>query len=262
MSEQNMGKKTSSKSTIIATAIVALAAVAAIIVLLVMSNNGNGGAQEQQNGSAVESAVDQAFIDECGENAQRLVQGNYRVVRLFISEGLPHRDEPYGNSPEDGYFTVVSDEFKTLEDVENLVKSTFVAEEADRIMQRMPTDPAVALCGEAADPSDFLERPTSVSIFGSRVDYVDNSTGSSSGSSYEKKNVLGINELFKPYTDYKKPWGSTSIRIVPVSEEECDITIYLGADKDVELASVNDSDILTTKMIKTDGEWRLTELVY
>ena len=257
MSEQNKGKTTSSASTIIATAIVALAAVAAIIVLIVMSKKPGDGRQDMQNNVVVESAGGQDFIDECGENAQRLVQGNYRIVRLFISEGLPYRDEPYGNRPEDRLYTVNSEEFKTFDDVMTLVKSVFVEDEANRILMRMPLDPAAAY-GVGGNP----EEAQLISVYWTRDEYVDASDTSAGGSGYVKQTVLGISERFKPYTDYKKPWGSTSIRIVPVNEEECDITIYLGADKDVDLSSVEDSDILTTKMVKVNGEWRLTKLVF
>ena len=254
MSEQNKEKKPSSLSTIIATAAVAVAAVAAIIVLIVMSKKSDGGQQELQSTLVVESGVGQEFIDECGENAQRLVQGNYRAIRLFISEGLPHRDEPYGNRPEDGYYTVESDDFKTYEELESFMKSVFIESEANRILYNMPANPALAYGTESSSEGAGV-----IAVYWSRADYVDNSSG---GSGYVKQDVLGISERFKPYTDYKKPWGSTSIRIVPVSEEECDITIYLGADKDVALSSVEDSDILTTKMVKVDGEWRLTNLVF
>lgn len=251
MSEQNNEKAKSSVSTIVATAIVALAAVAAIIVLIVMNNSSEG---EQNRGSSDTISVDfkdtQEFADECGENAQKLVAGNYRVLRLFISEGLPHQDEPYGNRPEDGYYTAVSDEFKTYEDLESYVNSIFTEQEARRILKNMPLDPAAAAGTSDPDSSG------GVSLYWSRDEYVD------SGTSYVKQSVLGINASFKPYTDYKKPWGSTSIRIVPVSEEECELTVYLGADKDVDLSSVEESDILHTKMIKENGEWRLAELVF
>lgn len=256
MSEQNKGKTTSSISTIVATAIVALLAVAAIIVLIVISKKPNE-EQTPQNSLIVDSADGQALADECGENAQTLVAGNYRIVRLFVSEGLPHKDEPYGNRPEDGYYTAVSDEFKTYEELDAYVRSIFTFEEASRILLKMPSDPADA------------QNSNLVSIYKPRDEYVDAATVSSDGTasasggaSYVKQSVLGINARFKPNTDYKKPWGSISIKILPVNEEECDITIYLGADKDVDFSSVEDSDILHTKMIKENGEWRLTQLVF
>lgn len=255
MSEQNNGKAKSSISTIVATAIVAAAAVAAIIVLIVMNNgSGNGSERGESNTISVDYKDTQAFADECGENAQKLVAGNYRILRLFITEGLPHQDEPYGNRPEDGFYTAISDEFKTYEDLETYVNSIFTEQEATRILTKMPLDPAA----EYADGSSGGRG--SMELYRSRDEYVDAS--GSGGTSYVKQSVLGINMSFKPYTDYNKPWGSTSIKIVPVSEEECDITIYLGADKDVDLSSVEDTDILHTKMIKENGEWRLAELVF
>lgn len=253
MSEQNKGKTTSSISTIVATAIVALAAIAAIIVLIMMPKD--GGQNNESQSVSVAYKDTQEFADECGENAQKLVAGNYRVLRLFISEGLPHQDEPYGNRPEDGFYTAISDEFKTYEELESYVKSIFTEQEANRILTKMPIDPAAAYGTDGGSGSGSME------LYRSRDEYVD-ASGSGGGTSYVKQSVLGINMSFKPYTDYKKPWGSTSIRIVPVSEEECDITIYLGADKDVDLSSVEDTDILHTTMIKENGEWRLAELVF
>lgn len=288
MSEQNKGKRTSSTSTIVATAIVALAAIAAIVVLIVMSKKADEGQTDLQNSLMVESAGGQAFIDECGEHAQALVAGNYRIVRLYISEGMSYRAEPYGNRPEGGYYAAVSDEFKTYEDIDNYVRSIFVQEEAERILFEMPYDPKDEYGSEDGPSNTTLRR--FVPIYSPRVDYVDaeeasevtsedtvsrvpdvvvpsesgdsDASSSPSAPAYVKKYVLGIHEDFKPYTDYKKPWGSISIKILPVSEEECDITIYLGADKDVDLSSVEESDILKTKMVKENGEWRLTKLVF
>ena len=254
MSEQNNGKAKSSVSTIVATAIVALAAVAAIIVLLVMNKSSEGDTDRGNSNISVDYKDTQEFADECGENAQKLVAGNYKVLRLFISEGLPHKDEPYGNRPEDGFYTAVSDEFKTYEDLESFVRSIFIEQEANRILTNMPLDPA-AVYGGVGGNAGKME------LYRSRDEYVD-ASAAGSGTSYVKQSVLGINMSFKPYTDYKKPWGSTSIRIVPVSEEECELTIYLGADKDVDLSSVEDTDILNTKMVKENGEWRLAELVF
>ena len=134
----------------------------------------------------------------------------------------------------------------------------------------MPSVPAASLCG-ASDTSDQtasstsgdVTRPETIAVYGSRDVYVDADGVLEDGTSaYVKKSVLGINEFFKPYTDYKKPWGSISIKIAPLSETECNVTVYLGADKDVDLSSVEDTDILSTKMIKENGEWRLAKLVY
>lgn len=277
MSEQNKEKSRSSVSTIIATACVAVAAVAAIVVLIVMTKGSVGAQPTDSDGSVVSFEATQALVDECGKNAQELLIGNYSIVRLFVTEGLAHKNEPYGNRPEDGLYTVDSGEFKTFEEVEALVRSIFVEEEADRILTRMPSDPAAAQNG-ASGASGDVSGSELIAVYAPREVYVNTADeeadvsmpkvpevvipSTESGPSYVKKSVLGISEAFKPYTDYKKPWESYSIKLDPVSEEECNITVYLGSNKDVDLSSVEETDILNTKMVKTNGEWRLTELVY
>lgn len=264
MGEQEKEKKKSSVSTLIATIIVALAAVAAIVVLIVMTGRAPEEEQRLPDGTEVTFKPTQELADECGERAQELMQGNYRVLRLFISEGLPHRSEPYGNRPEDGLYTVDSAEFRTFEQVEELVRSVYTEDEAERILTGMPSD---------ASGSGRL-----IAVYAPREIYVDRSEllentsvpkvpevvipSTESGPTYVKTSVLGISEDFTPYTDYKKPWGSISIKIVPVSADECYVTVYLGAAKDVDLSSIEETDILNTKMVRVNGEWRLTELVY
>ena len=322
MSEKKQNNKKSAVSAIVATVIVAVAAVAAIVVLFTMNKKPTA---KLPDGTSTSFKPSQELVDECGAKAQELISDNYRIVRLFITEGLPYEEEPYGNLPEDGAYTVDSKEYKTYEQMEQFVKSVFVEDEANRILTQMPSDPATyfaknsdsssqsASSGETTVSSSVSSGSTSgnttssgntsnkpapelISVYTSRVAYVDVQTETSeeskpqvpdvlvpteSGESdtessednssetskptsltYQKTNVLGISEYFKPYTAYNKPWNSISIKIVPTSEEECYVTVYLGADKDVNLSSVEDSDILNTKMIKQNGEWRLTELVY
>ena len=227
MSENNQNK--SRLSAVIATAVVALAAVAAIIVLVVTSR----APKEEQtlpDGTVVDFRPTQELVDECGEHAQELVAKNYTILRLFVTEGLPHKDEPYGNRPEDGLYTANSADYKTYDEIEKLVKSCFIEKEAKRILTQMPADPAVSMTASL------------IEVYKTRDDYVNGT----------KQKVLGINE----------PWSSISIRIVPSSDSECYVTVYLGAGKDVDLSSVETSDILTTQMVKENGEWRLSQLIY
>ncbi|MDE6726895.1 MAG: hypothetical protein K2J80_03015 [Oscillospiraceae bacterium] len=235
------------------------------------------------DGTEITFKPTQEFADECGNVARELVADNYKIIRLFISEGLPHLDEPYGNRPEDGLYIVKSDRYSSLGEIETFVKSIYTEKEAQRILTQMPSDPAVLLDG--GDSADAVL----VAVYGIREIYVDvpsdepdgadepeyggtvvpsdenNEAGDGlepSAPHYTKQSVLGINELFKPYTAYRKPWGSISIRVLPTSEEECHVTVYLGADKDVNLSSVEETNILETKMIKENGEWRLENLIY
>lgn len=295
MSEKKKTSKKSGASAVVATVIVALAAVVAIVALLMMNKSPSEN-QELPDGTVVTFKPTQELIDECGAKAQQLISDNYRIVRLFITEGLPYQEEPYGNRPEDGAYTVNSDEYKTYEQMENYVNSVFVEEEAHRILTHMPSDPAAMY---SSDTSSDVSQNTSgsgsgseyISVYTSRVAYVDipvessevslpkvpdivvpeQSSGDEESSSvaskpsaptYTKESVLGISENFKPYTAYNKPWNSISIKIIPTSEEECHVTVYLGADKDINLSSVGESDILNTEMVKENGEWRLTQLVF
>lgn len=285
MSEQKKGKTKAQTSAIVATIVAAVSAIAAMVVLLVILNKQHD-TPKLPDGTEVTFKPTQEFADECGNIARELVSDNYKAVRLFMSEGLPHLDEPYGNRPEDGLYTVKSDRYSSFEEIETFVKSVYTEKEAQRILTQMPSDPAALFDG--GDSADM----TLVAVYGTREIYVDvpsdepgepdsagepedggadvpvgedNEGGEGSETSaphYTKQSVLGINELFKPYTAYRKPWGSISIKVLPTSEEECHITVYLGADKDVNLSSVDESDILETKMIKENGEWRLENLIY
>ncbi len=323
MSEKNNGSKNSSKtSAVIGTVVVAALAVAAIVVL-VMMNNKPSVDQTLPDGTTVSYRASQELADECGERARELMSDNYKTIRLFITEGLPHKDEPYGNRPEDGYYTVNSEEFKLYEQLESFVKSVYTESEAERILTKMPSDPAVTLGGvkrensenNSENTSETETRPETIAVYQSRDVYVDiqtesetstpkvptvvvpkpsesgaESAGSENGETevwdsdlvvsesdesvepaesvkpveptYTKQSVLGISEYFVPYTEYDRPWNSISIKVVPSGEEECFITVYLGSDRDVNLSSVDDSDIISTKMVKENGEWKLTELVY
>lgn len=282
MSEQKKGKKKAQTSAIIATIVAAVSAIAAMVVLLVILNKQHD-TPKLPDGTEITFKPTQEFADECGNVARELVADNYKVIRLFISEGLPHLDEPYGNRPEDGLYTVKSDRYSSLEEIETFVKSVYTEKEAQRILTQMPSDPAALLDGGNSEDTPL------VAVYGMREIYVDipldepdgasgpedggadipgdenneDEEGSeSSAPHYTKQSVLGINELFKPYTAYRKPWGSISIKVLPTSEEECHVTVYLGADKDVNLSSVEETDILETKMVKENGEWRLESLIY
>lgn len=234
MSENNLNK--SSPGALIATVAVVLAAIAALAVLIVRSNTPN---EEQQlpDGTVVDFKPSEELVDECAENAQRLLADNYTILRLFVTEGLPHVDEPYGNRPDDGMYTTNSADYTTYEEIEEFVKSCFVEAEATRILTQMPADPA---SGSGA----------LIAVYQPRFSYLTKKTG------------IGINENFKPYTSYSKPWGSLIINIVPSSETECYVTVYLGAGEDADLSDVESGNVLTTQMKKENGEWRLAQLIY
>lgn len=225
---ENKNKQKGSGGALIATVIVAVTALAAIVVLIIVMNGGNtlpGGSQGERFSATSEQ------IDECLTSAHDLVASNYTVIKLYITEGLPHLDEPYGNKPEDGIYTVDSDKYKTPEDMQNLLRSIYTEQAANNIWARGVYKTRYMKDGLAVN-SDAVGA----------------------------EQVLGISEDFKPDTNYSVDWSSTPLEVIPVAEDKCRVVIYVNG------SSPNDSDVsegntITTEMIKENGAWRLTELI-
>lgn len=228
-------KNNKSIAPLIATVIVLLAAIAAVVVLVVMSNNKpavdpNSGAGANQSSVPSDASVQfhpaQELIDECNNNAHDLVESNYEIVRMFLIEPLPHEDEPYGNKPEDGYYTASSSKYTNYLDMEKKVKSTFTADEAARILTNLDGN--------------------GLTVYNERKGY---------------NGALGVIADFKPAAGVTVP-ESSRIVFTPVSETECKLSVYPGADGNTDLAGVSADSILETTMVKEADGWKLTKLVY
>ena len=102
-------KKNQNIASLIATVVIAGLACAAAIVAAVMilgGNKGGDGGQPQQQASTHDTSyLTQEYRDEAGLAAHDLLDDSHEILRLFVTEGLHHNDEPYGNLPEDGYYT-------------------------------------------------------------------------------------------------------------------------------------------------------------
>lgn len=233
MSEKKNKQNNASVSALIATIIVAVAAVAAIVVLIVIMTNDN--TETLPNGSQIERfSPTQEQVDECLTNAHDLVASNYEVIKLYITQGLPHLDEPYGNKPEDGIYTVDSDKYRTPEDVQNLLKSIYTEQAANKIW------------ASGVYKTRYMKDGLAY-------------TGADSDAAGVEK-ILGISADFTPKADYSVDWSSSPLEVKPTAVDKCMVLIYVNG------ASPNDSDvdpdnILTVEMAKENGSWRLTELV-
>lgn len=228
-----------SNGPIIATIIVAVAAIAAIGVFF-MSKMNNDTRGTSQSTSASFNAP-QELITECEDNARALITKNYEVISLFVTQGVSYLPEPYGNSPETGYYEVDSERYKTFEQIEELVKSVYTAEEAQRVLTAMPAEPSGDTSDSSADSADLI------AVYAARSSYSDGSS------------VLGINERFKPFTDYDKQWNAVNIEINPVSEEECKLTVLIGRGT----SDTSSEDVtFNTLIVKENGEWRLSDIIY
>jgi hypothetical protein len=193
-----------SESSILHAIILAAAAAVSIAVFFVVLNMTGGKMPEkspekpeQTTSSAEETAepaddgdykADKALVNEMFDAAAALINDNYKVLKLYYTKGLPHKDEPYGNAPEDGYYTVDSDEYTSLGQIEEIVDRTYTEEFA----QSIKTNPL----GYGA-------------IYKTR----DNGT-------------LGIIENYTPM-QYDRSWENPNLEIDPVSETECNITVTI-----------------------------------
>lgn len=249
MSEKKY-KENKSIIPLVSTIVIAVIAIALAIVAIMTLKKDKPG----QNGSEPSQMISNNFvpsnelIEECTYAAHDLVRDNFSVIRLYITEGLAHFDEPYGNLPEDGIYTVNSTEYSSLDQIEQMLKSIYVNSEAERVLTNIDGN------GKAV----YVNREILVDAV-----YTDEAESGESRPLYTTETVLGISADFTPDTDYDKDWSTCNIAVLPKSETECELTIYLGGlTPDSEIDETNKDSVLETAMRKIDGEWRLAQFVY
>ena len=229
-----MTKKNTAATVV--TIIVAVLAIATTLFLLYQMS------QKQTQDTRYSFVPSEEVNNEMIDNATTLVKNNCEVFRIFMQYGLPHKEEPYNNVPEDGFYTVKSDDYKTMADLENLVNSTFVDSEAQRILTNVNGNGAV-----------YAEE-------------TDNEGNKGIGLSAD---MVDSNGRFKAY-DYGYSWTNANVSLSPKSNTECDIIIELAAETDGSNAGSTDSDAsvstdaktFTVTMLKVNGSWRLQKLAY
>lgn len=253
-----MSKQNRSLIPIISTIIVAvLAIVMAIVAVVLMTGNkkNDPGTSVSDGGSSVQSSVPfsptQELIDECTYAAHDLVQDSYRIIRLFLTEGLKHFDEPYGNEPDDGIYTVNSMEYTSLKQIEDFVKSVYVADEAQRILTDIDGN------GLAV----YQDREVLVTIEETLEATGEAADTEESGPKYKNEIVLGISADFEPI-EYNKDWSSCRIAVSPLSEKECKLTVYLNGIDPAAVTEADKDSILEMSMVKNGDEWRLAKFIY
>ncbi|MCH5324482.1 MAG: hypothetical protein J1E39_04640 [Eubacterium sp.] len=234
-----MSKKNTA-ATIITIVIAALALATTLFLLYQMSQN-----EVQQNTPGKFIPSDEVN-EEMNQNATRLVKNNCEVFRVFLQYGLPHESEPYNNKPDDGLYTVSSDTYKSMADLETLVKDTFVEKEAERILTNL---------GDAG------------AVF---ADQEDGTLGVNEKCIDKDGNFIGL--------EYGYSWTNINVTLLPKSNTECDITIELAADDgaggSATVGSANSSTestsdesgagtkTVTVTMMKANGVWLLEKLAY
>ena len=188
------------ESTPLYAAFLSVGAVAAIAVFAIVMNMNGGKAPVVSGDNNITTTTTVTVEEPSGytpeaelsvemkDAAIELLGSNYEVLKLYFTTGLQHQDEPYGNAPEDGYYTVSDSEYSSLSQLEELVDETFVSAQAKAIKE--------------------------------------NSLGY--GPIYKERDggELGIIENFTPMT-YDTSWDNPQFTIDPVSDEECIINVTL-----------------------------------
>ena len=253
-----MSKQKTSLAPIISTIIVAVLALAvAIFAIVLIASDGNGNVSGGADGTSAPFTPTEELVDECTYAAHDLVAANYKVVRLYITEGLSHLDEPYGNVPEDGYYTVDSTAYKTLEDITALLNSVYTPDEAVRILTNVNGNGLQVY----NDREVLVKVEETYEGTAETTEEMQDSTADS-GVQYKTEYVLGISAEFTPDKSYSKDWSSCRIAVTPVSESECSLKVYLDG-LTPETATEADADsILHISMFKVGGSWRLTTFAY
>lgn len=228
-----MSKKNTAAT--IATIIVAVLAIATTLFLLYQTS------QQQIQENQYNYIPSDEVNEEMNMNAVTLIKNNCEIFRIYLQYGLPHQAEPYNNVPEDGYYTVKSDSYKTMSDIEKLVNSTFVEKEAKRILTDINGD-NIAVYAEETDED------------GNKGIGLD-------------MNMVDENGRFKAL-DYGYTWSNARFTLHPKSNTECDIIVELNSAEETSSADTtsfgSESSIkkVTANMLKVNGEWRLQKLVY
>lgn len=248
MSEKKYSNNTS-MAPLIATIAVAVVAIILAAVAIMTMNSGEEPTSQQSSTTSQGFQPDSAFVEACTYAAHDLVKDNYKILRLFVTEGLPHLDEPYGNAPEDGLYTVNSTEYNSLAQIRELVNGAYVSEEAERILTNIDLN-GLAVYQERVVLTDIVYSTEATT-----------ETEEQNRPLYKQEKVLGISADFEPI-EYSKDWTQCSIAVQPVSEDVCELTIYLGGVDPENAEDADSESVLKTTMVNSGGAWKLSELVY
>ncbi len=131
-----MASKQKSTAALVATVIVAVIAAVAVFISVYLAAQTKQEEVEFQQEVIEEYVPDTSLSDEMKDAAARLIKENYKVIKLFRLRGLPHLEEPYGNAPEDGLYTVdiENSDYKSLEEINALVEGVYTPETVEKVI--------------------------------------------------------------------------------------------------------------------------------
>lgn len=65
--------------------------------------------------------------------AHELLINNYSAY-WFFTQGMSYDEEPYGNKPEDGFYTCANDTYKTFEQFSEFIKSIYTEKTSEKLL--------------------------------------------------------------------------------------------------------------------------------
>lgn len=127
--------------SLIITVIAVLLAAAAVVFLVIMFQK-RADEQKQQSTNTPKVTVTDHYIPtedllrSAEQAAYDLLPKNYKVYQ-YLTKGMTVKEEPYGNKPDDGFYTCANDDYKTFEDLSKFVRSIYTSQTAEKLL----TDP-------------------------------------------------------------------------------------------------------------------------
>ena len=182
-------KKQQNIPAIIITVIAVLLAAAAVIFLAYTISKDT----QEDEPPVITTTQDPGFVpdadlvEEMEQAAYDLLPENYKVFQ-YLTLGMSVKEEPYGNLPEDGFYTCVNESFPTFEAFSEFVRSIYTSDTAEKLL----TDP-----------------------FGKGAVYGDDN------------GELGLSVDFEAATEPGLSWADVSFVCTPISETKCDVEVTL-----------------------------------
>lgn len=128
-------KQTVNISSLIITVIAVLLAVSAVVFLLYTMSK----SEEPEPQPVITTPAETEFNPPSGllQSAElaapELLTNNYKAYQYF-TQGMSYEQEPYGNKPEDGFYTCSNATYKTFEQFSDFIKSIYTKETAEKLL--------------------------------------------------------------------------------------------------------------------------------
>ncbi|MGN0661463.1 MAG: hypothetical protein ACI4JX_07045 [Oscillospiraceae bacterium] len=129
-SDDDGSEQKKSAGALVATVLTVLLALGAALAFLIAYSSGVFTRDESRYDADI------TVQQEVMENAQTLINNNYEIIMMFYEYGLSHEaPDVYGAEHQGNAYPVTDSEFTSLASIEELVNSTLVKDEADKILQ-------------------------------------------------------------------------------------------------------------------------------